>query len=65
MGDIREYIAQYQNLVEYFIIQNNITGEEFKVYSEDAEFIRPDILDREVEYCQKGWSNEYCILYFV
>lgn len=65
MESVRDYIKKYQDIVEYFILQDAM-GKEIKVSSEDAEFfIDPNILDEhEVEYCQKNLLDEYCILYY-
>ena len=57
---VKEYVNQFKDLVDYFIIclQN---GTELKIPSEDIEF-EEDLLELEVQYGRK-FFDEYYVIY--
>ena len=57
---VKDYVAQYKDLVDYFIICSQ-DGEELNFPSEDIEF-EDELLELEVEYCRR-FFNEYCVIY--
>lgn len=55
---VKDYVAQYKDLVDYFIICSQ-DGEELTIPSEDAEF-EDSLLELEVQYGRK-FMNQYFI----
>ena len=57
---VKDYINQFKDLVDYFIIVSK-DGEELKIPSEDAEF-EDDLLELEVQYGRQ-FFDEYYVIY--
>lgn len=57
---VKDYVAQYKDLVDYFIICSQ-DEEELKIPSEDIEF-EDWLLDLEVQYGRK-FFDEYYVIY--
>ena len=55
---VKEYVAEFKDLVDYFIICKQ-DDEELKIPSEDIEF-EEELLDLEVQYGRR-FMNEYII----
>lgn len=57
---VKEYVNQFKDLVDYFIICKK-NGEELEIPSEDIEF-EENLLELEVEYGRR-FFNEYYVIY--
>ena len=57
---VKEYVNQYKDLVDYFIITSQ-DGEELIYPSEDVEF-EEELLELEVQYGRK-FFDEYYVIY--
>ena len=57
---VKEYVNQFKDLVDYFIIVSQ-DGEELNIPSEDIEF-EDDLLELEVQYGRR-FFNEYYVIY--
>ena len=59
-GMVKEYVNQFKDLVDYFIICTQ-DDEELKIPSEDIEF-EDELLNLEVQYGRQ-FFNEYYVIY--
>ena len=57
---VKEYVAKFKDLVDYFIICSQ-DGKELTIASEDIEF-EEELLELEVQYGRK-FFDEYYIIY--
>lgn len=57
---VKEYVNQFKDLVDYFIICTQ-DDEEIEISSEDIEF-EDELLELEVQYGRR-FFNEYYIIY--
>ena len=57
---VKEYVNQFKDLVDYFIIVSQ-DGEELNIPSEDIEF-EDELLNLEVQYGRQ-FFNEYYVIY--
>ena len=57
---VKEYVNQFKDLVDYFIICKQ-DGEELEIPSEDIEF-EDELLEFEVQYGRK-FFDEYYVIY--
>ena len=57
---VKEYVAEFKDLVNYFIIYTQ-DGEELTYPSEDIEF-EEELLDLEVQYGRR-FFDEYYVIY--
>ena len=57
---VKEYVNQFKDLVDYFIICMQ-DGEEIEIPSEDIEF-EDELLNLEVQYGRQ-FFNEYYVIY--